>query len=154
MAFVIHRGDYSVSTDQALLDVDAIHAALTRMYWCEGIPREVVERSLRNCIAFGIYHAAGDPGRPVQVGLGRVITDRATFAYLADVYVLESHRGRGLSTFLMDAIGAHPDLQGLRRFCLLTRDAHGLYAKYGFKPMPDASRYLEKIVPNMYKRKT
>jgi GNAT superfamily N-acetyltransferase len=125
-----------VSADPSLLDFGAIHAFLTRSYWSPGIPREVVERAAANSLCFGVYDPAmarseGD-ARPAQVGYARMITDRATYAYLADVYILESHRGRGLSKELMAFILAHPDLQGLRRMSLNTRDAHGLYAQFGF----------------------
>src|SRR5882757_6056909 len=121
-----HNG-YLVSDDPARLDVNAIHAFLSTSYWAQGIPREVVERSLKNSLCFGAYTEARE-----QVGLARVISDYATFAWLADVYVLDAHRGHGLSKALMRAIVTHPRLQGLRRFQLVTRNAHSLYAQFGF----------------------
>jgi GNAT superfamily N-acetyltransferase len=142
----LHRGEYTISTDPARLDVDAIHAYLTRSYWAAGIPRDVVARSLPTSLCFGLY--AGE----TQIGLARVITDHATFAYLCDVYVLEDHRGRGLSKWLMDAVMLHPTLQGLRRWMLVTRDAHGLYTHSGFVPPADATRYMEKLDREAYSR--
>jgi GNAT superfamily N-acetyltransferase len=137
---------FTISTDPALLDLDAIHGFLKSAYWCEGLPRVVIDRAIRHSLCFGVY----DAGR--QVGFARVITDRATYAYLADVFVLESHRGRGLSKRLMQAIVAHPDLQGLRRWSLITRDAHGLYAQFGFRPLSQPERHMERVDPDVYKR--
>ena len=136
----------TISTDPTRLDLDVIHGFLKTAYWCEGLPREVSERAIRHSLCFGLY----DAGR--QVGFARVITDRATYAYLADVFVLESHRGRGLSKRLMQAIVAHPDLQGLRRWSLLTRDAHGLYAQFGFRQLSQPERHMERFDPDVYKR--
>jgi GNAT superfamily N-acetyltransferase len=130
-------GAFTISTDPAAADVDAVHAFLSRSYWAEGIPRETVARAIANSIPFSVFH--GDE----QIGLARVITDRATYAYLSDVYILESYRGRGLSTWLMDTIMVHPDLQGLRRFSLTTRDAEGLYRRYGFTEIAPSSTHLE-----------
>ncbi len=147
-----HAGEpdgYSVASDSTRLDVDAIHAFLTTSYWCAGVPREIVERSLRGSICFGLYHTAGDKVR--QVGLARVITDEATYAYLCDVYVLPEHRGRGLGRWLMQAVMSHPSLQGLRRFSLITRDAHRLYEEFGFKPLAKPEGHLEIHRPNAYK---
>jgi GNAT superfamily N-acetyltransferase len=136
----------SISADPALLDLDVIHGFLKLAYWCEGLPREVIERAIRNSRCFGVY----DHGR--QIGFARMITDRATYGYLADVFVLEPHRGRGLSKRLMQAIVAHPDLQGLRRWSLITRDAHGLYAQFGFQPLSQPERHMEILNPDVYKR--
>lgn len=138
---------YEISTDPARLDRTAIHAALTRMYWCEGIPRETLDKAIDHSLPFGVYTAAG-----AQVGFARVVTDRATFAYLCDVYVLESHRGNGLSKRLIEAITAHPDLQGLRRFSLVTRDAHTLYEQFGFSPIANPRGHMEILRPALYKR--
>ena len=144
--FVEHRrGEYLISTDPERLDLNAIHAFLTTCYWAKGIPRELVERSIKHSLCFGIYHVSGG-----QVGFARVISDVATIAYLGDVFVLESHRGRGLSKWMMECIMQHPDLQGLRRWILLTRDAHDLYAKFGFTPLKSADRYMELHQPDVY----
>ena len=128
---------YDISTDPGRLQLDAIHAYLTRSYWSPGIPKELVARAIANSMCFGLY--LGDE----QVGFARVVTDKSSFAYLADVYVLEAHRGQGLSKRLVAAIQAHPELQGLRRFLLATRDAHGLYAQFGFKPLGAPERLME-----------
>lgn len=151
MTYDQRRDHFLISTDIALLDRDAIYAELSTSYWSPDIPREVVERGLDNCMVFGLYDTSTRPR--TQVGLARVITDKATFAYLSDVYITKTYRGQGLSKWLVETILAHPELQGLRRFCLLTRDAHGLYAKYGFKPMPDPTRYMERWDPEVYTRK-
>ena len=141
------RGEFRITTDPAELDIAAIHAALTRQYWSVGIPFETVERAVKNSLCFGILH-----GRE-QVGLGRVISDFATFAYLADVYVLEAYRGRGLSKWMMECVMAHPKLQGLRRFCLATSDAHGLYAQFGFTLIPNEGRWMEINRPKIYQQR-
>lgn len=140
------RGHYRVSTDPRRLDLETIHGFLSRSYWAEGIPREVVERSIRNSLCFGVY----DDDR--QVGFARVVTDRATYAYLADVFVLEPHRGRGLSKWLLECLLAHPDVQGLRRWQLATRDAHGLYVQYGFQPLADPATLMEIRRPDAYRQ--
>ena len=131
---------YEISTDPARLDIAAMHAYLARSYWSPGIPYSTVEHAARHSLCFGLYEKAG--GR--QVGLARVVTDHATFAYLCDVYVLEEHRGHGLGKLLMRAVMAHPALTGARRAMLGTRDAHGLYAQSGFVPLSSASRWMEK----------
>lgn len=138
--------DYEVSTDRDRLDLTAIHAYLTRSYWSPGISREIVERAIARSLCFGVYHGTR------QVGFARVVTDCATFGYLADVYILEAHRGRGLSKRLMSAIMAHPDLQGLRRFTLATRDAHGLYRQFGFAEVAQPDRLMEIVRPDIYRR--
>lgn len=140
-----HRDGCTISTDPAKLDLDVIHGFLSRAYWCEGIPRETLERAIRNSLCFGVYAE----GR--QVGFARVISDRATFAYLADVFVVETHRGHGLSKWMMEVIMAHPELQGLRRWALGTQDAHGLYSKYGFAPPKFPDRLMEIYDPDIYK---
>jgi GNAT superfamily N-acetyltransferase len=132
-----HRDGYTVSTDPARLDVRAIHDYLAyHSYWAQNRPRATVERSLQNSLCFGLYHGTE------QVGLARVISDYATYAYLCDVYVIPEHRGKGLSKWLIGCVVAHPDLQNLRRFTLATRDAHGLYAQFGFTPLADPERYM------------
>lgn len=128
---------YEISTDPGRLQPDAIHAYLTRSYWSPGIPKELVVRGIANSMCFGIYQGES------QVGFARVITDKASFAYLADVYVLEEHRGQGLSKRLVGEILAHPELQGLRRFLLATADAHGLYAQFGFNPLARPQNMME-----------
>jgi GNAT superfamily N-acetyltransferase len=134
-----------VTTDPGRLDVATIHAFLSRSYWAEGIPEEVVRRSLRGSLSFGLLD--GDR----QLGFARAVTDRATFAYLADVFVLQSHRGRGLATWLLECVQAHPDLQGLRRWSLVTKDAHGLYEKLGFRPLALPERHMERVSPGIYR---
>lgn len=144
------REGFLVSTDPALIDVDVIHGFLTNCYWAKGIPRDLVARSIEHSLCFGIYDGSG-----VQVGFARVITDFATIAYLGDVFVLETHRGRGLSKWLMECVMQHPALQGLRRWILLTQDAHELYAKFGFTALKSAERYMELHRPEVYEvRKT
>ncbi|MFI5370955.1 MAG: GNAT family N-acetyltransferase [Candidatus Eisenbacteria bacterium] len=141
-----HRDGFTVSTDPARLDLDVIHRFLATSYWATGIPRPVVERSIANSIPFGVYDGAA------IVGFARVITDRATFGYLGDVFVLESHRGRGLSKWLMECVHAHPDLQGFRRWVLLTRDAHELYRQHGWNAIAAPDRYMERWDPEVYRR--
>jgi N-acetylglutamate synthase-like GNAT family acetyltransferase len=148
MHFRVSRDGFEISCDPARLDLDVVHGYLTRSYWSPGIPRETVERAARNSMVFGLYES----GSGKQVGFARVITDKATFAYLSDVFVLEEWRGRGLSKWLVESILAHPELQGLRRFCLLTRDAQGLYQRYGFTGLPDAATYMERRDPDVYTR--
>lgn len=147
MPHEVHHAGYLISDDPARIDVDAIHAFLTRSYWAEGIPREVVARAVANSLCLGIYAPAG-----AQIGLVRIITDYATFAYLCDVYVLEAHRGHGLSKAAMDLLLTHPKLQGLRRLQLITNDAHGLYARYGFKVVEHPGRHMERRAPNPYRK--
>ena len=144
---VAHQG-YLISDAAARLDIDAVHAFLARSYWAAGIPREVVARSLANSLCLGIYAADG-----AQVGLVRVVTDYATFAYLCDVYVLEAHRGRGLSKAALQALHSHPRLQGLRRMHLVTQDAHGLYEQFGFRRVEQPDRHMEKRDPAAYTRR-
>jgi len=141
-----HRRDgFLISTDPSLLDLDVIHGFLTNCYWAKGIPRDLIARSIEHSLCFGIYDGSG-----AQVGFARVITDFATIAYLGDVFVLESHRGRGLGKWMMECITQYPALQGLRRWILLTRDAHELYAKFGFTPLKLAERYMELHRPDVY----
>ena len=135
------RGEYSLSGAREDQQVDRIHAYLSRSYWAKGLPLETVARSVENSLCVGVF-AGGE-----QVGLARVVTDRATFAYLCDVYVLEEHRGKGLASWMLSALAAHPDLQGLRRFMLATRDAHALYERHGFTPVKRPQSLMEILNP-------
>ena len=139
--------DYEISTDPARLDIGAMHAYLTRSYWSPGIPYATVERAARHSLCFGLY--TRNSGH--QVGLARVVTDHATFAYLCDVYVLEEHRGQGLGKLLMRTVMAHPALAAARRTMLGTRDAHGLYAQFGFRAPPDDGVLTQILRPDMYR---
>jgi GNAT superfamily N-acetyltransferase len=141
---VARSGDFLISTDPALLDVPVIYEFLSaRSYWAAGRPLDVVRRSLGNSLCFGLYD------RQRQVGLARVVTDRATFAWLCDVFVLGEYRGRGLAKWLIGCVMAYPALQGLRRFLLGTRDAHGLYERYGFTSLADPTRFMEMFRPGV-----
>jgi GNAT superfamily N-acetyltransferase len=138
---------YEISTDQDRLDVDLVFRFLSEeSYWSPGIPRAVVERSINNSMCFGVYHGE------VQVGFARIVTDKATFALVADVFILEAHRGKGLSKWLMHEVVEHPDLQGLRRLLLLTSDAHSLYAQFGFTEIGNPGRFMEVLYPDVYGR--
>jgi GNAT superfamily N-acetyltransferase len=140
------RGEFLISTDPARLDLHTIHKLLaTDSYWAKQIPFETFARSAENSLCFGGYDAAG-----AQVGFARVISDFATFAYIADVFVLDAHRRRGLGKLLMESIMQHPQLQGLRRWVLTTRDAHGLYAQFGFQSPQFPDRFMEILRPNLY----
>ena len=145
MAFLSYRkDDFTVETDPSKLDVGAIHAYLSRAYWSEGIPRDVVDKALANSLCFGLFRGKD------QIGLARVVTDRATYGYLCDVYVLEDFRGRGLGVWLMECVMGHPDLQGLRRFSLATRDAHSLYKKFGFAELKKPQSQMEILLDDVY----
>jgi GNAT superfamily N-acetyltransferase len=146
MAHEWKRGQYTISTDPRRLDLGTIHGFLVRSYWAEGVPREVVARSIEHSVCFGLYD--GDP----QIGFARVITDRAVFALIADLFVLEPWRGRALGKWLVETITAAPELQGLRRWMLLTQDAHGLYRRVGFTALAQASRVMEKVDLDAYRR--
>ncbi|GDY14425.1 N-acetyltransferase [Planctomycetota bacterium] len=137
---------YEITFDRSRFDVDAIHAFLTQAYWSVGIPRSVVERAIAGSLCIGVL--AGHE----QVGFARLITDKATIAWLADVYILPAHRGKGLSRRMLTALFQHPEVQGLRRLQLATRDAHGLYAKLGFKPLAHPDRFMEVVDPQIYTR--
>jgi GNAT superfamily N-acetyltransferase len=133
--------EYTVSTDVKDIDRELVFRFLhDDAYWSEGLPREIFERSLAGSLCFSAF--AGDPSERRQVGFARVVTDRATFAWLCDVFVLAEHRGRGVARRLMDAVMAHPDLAAVRNFMLATRDAHGLYARYGFAPLAEPARWM------------
>jgi len=135
---------FKISTDPRRLDLRMVHQFLTKAYWSPGIPLGLVRRSIKGSLPVGVYD-----GRR-QVGFARVITDYATYAYIADVFVLEEYRGRGLSKLLMKSIMSHPKLQGLRRWSLVTRDAHGLYKQFGFQPLASPERYMEIVRRDVY----
>jgi len=139
------RGEYLISTDKNRLDLAVIHDFLTTSYWATDVPVDIVKRSIEHSLTFGVYKGEQ------QVGFARIITDYATFAYLSDVFILEAFRGQGLSKWLIDVIVAHPQLQGLRRWTLHTRDAHGLYQRVGFTESAYPDRYMERFSPNLYK---
>jgi GNAT superfamily N-acetyltransferase len=138
------RDGYEVSDAPGRLDLDVIHGFLTAAYWSPGISRDLVARAVANSLCFGLYRAGE------QVGFARFVTDRATFAYLADVFVLPGHRGRGLASWMVGSALAHPDLAGLRRLLLATRDQHKLYARLGFAPLARPQRFMEIHNPDVY----
>ncbi|HLI71227.1 MAG TPA: GNAT family N-acetyltransferase [Ktedonobacteraceae bacterium] len=140
------RGEYTISTEKSRLDRDVIHSFLARSYWAAGIPRAVVEKSLEHSLAFGVYHGTR------QVGFARIITDYATFAYVSDVFIIEEYRGKGLGKWLMQVVVDYPELQGLRRWILMTRNAHGLYEKVGFVRSRNPQRLMEMHFDDIYQR--
>lgn len=144
MTFERSQGEFTVSTDPARVNLELVYDFLTNCYWAKGITRDVVSRSIENSLPFGVYRGAK------QVGFARVITDRATFAYIADVFILEPYRGHGLSKLLMQCIMEHPELQGLRRWSLATRDAHRLYTQFGFRPVAKPEMWMEIHRPEVY----
>ncbi len=135
---------YTISTDLQRMDLKVIHGFLSSSYWAKNVPVEVVERSMRHSLCFGAFQGER------QAGFARVVTDYATFGYVADVFVLPEDRGRGVSKQLMAAIVAHPNLQGLRRLVLATKDAHGLYAQFGFQPLAQPSMFMTIHRPDIY----
>ena len=144
------HNQFIISTDPEKLDLEIIHEMLSRTYWARGISREVVERSIQGALCYGIYDHSQNPVYGRLVGFGRVITDYATFAYLSDLFVIESHRGLGLSKWMVECIQKHPQLQNLRRWLLVTADAHGLYQQFGFKPLHKPEMYMEITKENPY----
>jgi GNAT superfamily N-acetyltransferase len=150
MSFVYEglKNEYQISTDKDLLDISIIHNYLSvESYWAKNVPKETVEKSIEHSICFGVYF------NKEQIGFARLVTDKATFAYLADVFILEQHRGRGLSKWLIEVIQSHPELQGLRRWMLGTRDAHGLYEQFGWSVIPEEARgrFMQRHFPDVYK---
>lgn len=144
----LFKNQFCISTDKSKLDVDSIHEFLsTKAYWCLNIPKQTVQRAIENSLCFGIYE--GD----TQIGFARVITDFSTIAYLGDVYVLEEYRGKGLSKWLMETIMSYPELQGLRRWILLTGDAHELYRQFGWTDIADPTKWMELHNKNVYPKK-
>jgi GNAT superfamily N-acetyltransferase len=143
-----HKDGYTISTDKTRLDIPAIHRYLSdEAYWSPGIPAEIVERGIENSLCFGLYLGQ------TQTGFARVISDYASFAYLCDVFILQPYRSQGLGKWLMACVMAHPALQGLRNFLLFTKDAHGLYARYGFTQVADPGRIMVKRDPDIYLKK-
>ncbi|MGD9629896.1 MAG: GNAT family N-acetyltransferase [Pyrinomonadaceae bacterium] len=141
----IHKGEYTISTDKARLDLDVIHRFLSEeSYWAGERTLEQTKTAIDNSICFGLYH--GDR----QIGFARVVSDKATFAYVGDVFVLSEYRGQGLSKWLMQVIVHHPELQGLRRWVLATKDAHGLYEQFEFAALRHPERWMERTAPNAY----
>ena len=140
-------GAYTISDDRTRIDDSWVTESIAGTYWAEGIPREVMIRALDNSLVFGIYHEVQG-----QVGIARIITDRATFAYLCDVFIAPGHRGSGLGKWLVSVIAEHPELQGLRRWMLLTADAHTLYERIGFRRIESAERYMERTFPGIYQK--
>ena len=141
------KDEYFISTDSSLLNTDVIYNYLSReSYWAQNIPRQIVEKSISNSLCFGLYR------QDKQIGFARLITDKATFAYLADVFILDEYRKKGLSKWLMEIIQAHPDLQGLRRWMLGTRDAHGLYEQFGWTVLDEDTRkrFMQRHNKNIY----
>ena len=137
MIFTAEKDGFIISTDKQQLDITSIHQYLSKeAYWCKNIPMEIVKRSIENSVCFGMYHEKR------QFGFARVITDKASFGYLADVFIIDDYRGRGLSKWLMQCILAHPELQGFRSWLLGTRDAHGLYSQFGFKTLEHPERFM------------
>jgi len=139
--FEVKRDQFTISTDPARLDVDAICDFHTRAYWAKGRPRERTIRSLENSLVFGLYDGEK------QIGLARVVTDYAIFAYLCDVFIHEDYRAHGLGKWLIETVHAHPDLQGLRRWTLATRDAHGLYKQFGWDALGSPEKWMEIFHP-------
>ena len=133
-----------ITTDKSLLQIDLIHSVLSQSYWSKNIPVEIINRSIENSLCYGVYIGG------TQIGFCRVITDKATFAYLADVFIVDSHKGKGYSKLLMKEVMSHPDLQGLRKFLLGTADAHGLYEKFGFRELAQPERMMEITVKDIY----
>jgi GNAT superfamily N-acetyltransferase len=140
--FEAKRDNFTISTDSARLDLDVVCDFLSRSYWAKDRPREVIERSLVNSLVFGLYDGEK------QIGLARVVTDYATFAWLCDVFIEDTYRGSGLGKWLMESILNQPDLQGLRRWLLATRDAHGLYSQFGWKPLEKPERWMGRFLPD------
>ena len=140
------KDDFTITTEKEKIDVNYVHDFLTHSYWAEAIPIETVRRSIEGSICFSVFYLER------QVGFARVITDEATFAYLADVFIDEKFRGKGLSKWLMDCLVNLPSLQGLRRFILATRDAHGLYRQFGFLPLNNVDRWMHIHHPDVYKK--
>nr|WP_158118644.1 GNAT family N-acetyltransferase [Vibrio cidicii] len=137
--------EYRISTNQDDFDFEVIYRFISQSYWAKDIPKDTLQKALDNSLCFGVLERTGK-----QVGFARLITDKATFAYLADVFIVEDSRGKGLSKSLIASVVTHPDVQGLRRMVLATRDAHGLYAQYGFRPIENPEVLMQIWQPNVY----
>jgi N-acetylglutamate synthase-like GNAT family acetyltransferase len=137
--------DYLISTDKARIDLNVVHSFLSQSYWAEGISKQLIQKSIEHSLCFAVYKGQN------LIGFARAITDFTTFAYLADVFIVPPERGKGLSKWLVQVIIGHPQLQGLRRFILATRDAHSLYAQFGFKTFDKPERWMERHDPEVYK---
>ena len=137
--FEVHREGFTISTHPDRLDLDAITAMLSRAYWAEGRTREMIAHSLQHSLTFGLYNGTR------QVGLARVVSDYTTFAWLCDVFMLEDYRGQGLGKWLLETVHSHPQLGGLRRWMLATRDAHGFYKQFGWVPLTPPERWMMKL---------
>jgi len=138
--------NFSITTDESKIDISYVHRILSNSYWSENIPFEIVQRSIKGSLCFAVFF------QQKQIGFARVISDEATFAYLADVFIDPDFQGRGLSKWLMKTIMEYPSLQGLRRILLATRDAHGLYRQFGFTPLTSPDRWMQVHKPDVYKR--
>jgi GNAT superfamily N-acetyltransferase len=142
--------DFIISSDKSELNIDVIHQYLSKeSYWAKNIPLAVVQKSIEESFCFGVYKKENEETL-TQIGFARVITDHATFGYLADVFILETYRGRGISKWMMHEIMSHPQLQGFRRWMLATRDAHGLYEQFGFTPLTNPERIMQLVTANIY----
>jgi GNAT superfamily N-acetyltransferase len=139
------KDEFTITTDKKKMDIVVIHQFISQSYWAKGIPIATMQKAIEGSFCFGVFHGER------QVGFARVVTDKATFAYLADVFIIEEYRGKGLSKWLMEIIIGQPELQGLRRFLLATRDAHGLYRQFGFKDMVSAENLMQIHNPDIYK---
>ncbi len=139
--------EFRVSSDPSKLDFSVIYSFISTSYWAKGIPRETLQKAIDNSLCFGVYTQDNQ-----QVGFARLVTDKATFAYLADVYIDQAYRGKGLSKRLIEAVTMHPEVQGLRRIVLATRDAHGLYQQFGFSPLDDPALFMQIVRPNIYQK--
>ena len=139
------KDDFTITTDKSKMDIDVIHGYLSRSYWAQGVPRATIQKSIEGALCFAVLHGNR------QVGFARVITDKATFGYLSDVFILEEYRGKGLSKWLMEIILGHPELQNFRRFLLSTRDAHGLYRRFGFNEVVSPENWMQIYNPEVYK---
>jgi len=140
------QGEFTITDRREDLDIEVIHSFLRETYWAKGIPKTIVNKAVSNSLCFGLYH------NPKQIGFGRAVTDCATFAYLADVFVVPAYRRRGLGKWLVSCVLAHPELQGLRRWMLATLDAHGLYERNGFVALRKPEWFMEISVPDIYQR--